>query len=97
LLAIRRNEEIEGWPIEHRVAGRTVRIGATMFSSTISPPMLNVTVSVPVPSPLKTWNPTAFDGVGWVTPNAGGEAFRREQTGTGLSTRSERTLEAIVI
>src|SRR6266853_1439617 len=34
--------------------------------------MVSVTVSVPVPFPFKVLNPAAFDGVGSVTPNAGG-------------------------
>src|SRR4051794_34793043 len=38
------------------------------------PPTERVTVSVPVPSPLKTLNPAALDGVGAVTPNAGGKS-----------------------
>src|SRR3954470_14656079 len=34
--------------------------------------MVRVTVSVPVPSPLRRLNPAASDGVACVTPNAGG-------------------------
>src|SRR3984893_18358859 len=36
--------------------------------------MVSVTMSVPVPSPFKILNPAAFDGVGCVTPNAGGRS-----------------------
>src|SRR6201988_3165366 len=47
-------------------------MGTTAAEKTVTPPSRNVTMSLPVPSPLKIWNPAAFPGVGSVTPNAGG-------------------------
>src|SRR5205809_5574964 len=41
----------------------------------MTPFIPNVTVSVPVPSPLKTLNPATDPSAGVVTPNAGGRSI----------------------
>src|SRR5215218_7910366 len=57
--------------------------GVTKFSSTIVVPIRTVTVAVPVPSPLKIFDPASAAGVGTVTPSHAGSFIDKP----GMDTR----------